>query len=293
MVSSIFYPPVDQPTLASGCYLTSIGAATHLPGQDYPTPNHPESFLFSLENGRRMPDWALILIVEGEGHWESLDARGPLLAGNLLFLPAQCWHRYSPLACTGWREQWLCLRGSHMRKLSLSGHLPTKPHLIFCDRFEVIRARMDRLLAEVSRAPDDHRLSWGARALSILLEACESTAEPREPKAEGRHPPVLRQALAYIERNSHRPITASDVAAICGCTRRTLERWFSASGETGVAAWITSVRIERAAHLLRASQLSIKEIAAETGFTSPGLLNTAFKRRFGRSPSRFRQECRG
>jgi AraC family transcriptional regulator len=52
--------------------------------------------------------------------------------------------------------------------------------------------------------------------------------------------------------------------------------------------YLTRHRLERAAHLLKQSSLSVTEICLETGFESLGSFSSLFRRRFGSSPREFR-----
>jgi AraC family transcriptional regulator len=54
-------------------------------------------------------------------------------------------------------------------------------------------------------------------------------------------------------------------------------------------AYLTRHRLERAAHLLKQSNLSVTEIGLETGFESLGSFSSLFSHRFGLSPRDFRR----
>ena len=53
-------------------------------------------------------------------------------------------------------------------------------------------------------------------------------------------------------------------------------------------AYVTNVRMERAAHLLLESDDKTYLIAEKTGYTDPNYFSYVFKRRFGISPSKYR-----
>ena len=57
-----------------------------------------------------------------------------------------------------------------------------------------------------------------------------------------------------------------------------------------IGAYITRVRIETAAKLLRYSENSIEQIAYKVGFETPSSLSKAFKNHFGISPSAHRNK---
>jgi transcriptional regulator GlxA family with amidase domain len=55
------------------------------------------------------------------------------------------------------------------------------------------------------------------------------------------------------------------------------------------AAYLTGLRVERAAELLQSTGATVASVAGETGFASEFSLNSAFKRRYGVSPGRWRR----
>ncbi|MGE9291176.1 MAG: helix-turn-helix domain-containing protein, partial [Puniceicoccales bacterium] len=58
---------------------------------------------------------------------------------------------------------------------------------------------------------------------------------------------------------------------------------------TTPALFVLEVRLEEAARRLRTSRLSVKEIAAATGFRSSNQLCKSFRRYFQMSPGSFRK----
>jgi AraC-like DNA-binding protein len=57
----------------------------------------------------------------------------------------------------------------------------------------------------------------------------------------------------------------------------------------GPNAMLTNIRLERAAQDLRYSRKSITDISLDCGFSQPQHLATAFRRKFGLTPTAFRQ----
>ena len=105
--------------------------------------------------------------------------------------------------------------------------------------------------------------------------------------AHGDHPAVAA-ALAYIEGRLPKPITVPDVAAAVGLSHNHLTRLFRTATGTTVVAHVRRRRLERAAHLLRESTLSIPAVAASVGIPDLQAFNKACRREFGRSPRALR-----
>jgi LacI family transcriptional regulator len=105
--------------------------------------------------------------------------------------------------------------------------------------------------------------------------------------------PAVAAALDYIREHKGNTLYVDDVARAAGVTRRVLELRFRAALGTGVNAEIVRQHFEQAEALLAEPTLSLSEIAYASGFESPSVFSTAFRRRHGVSPSVYRQRLTG
>jgi len=282
--SGFVYPPVTSQLLRSGCCLTGAGSLRQEPGEPYPGPGHPGEFDFSWERGRRLADFALVLISEGRGEWEA-ESRSVVEAGDALFLVPGGWHRYRPDPHRGWTEKWVCLRGFIPHSMVASGHLPKQNLYLSGAETPSLRARFDRLIARTLRTPGENPASWGSRALTLLLEVFESRrAVEAKPSAS-----EIELALRFILESAHRPITVSDVARAAGLDRRTLERRCRAAGLPTLGQCIMQERVKRAEMLLRETRMPLKEIAFICGFETPQRMIHNFRRLRGQPPGALRR----
>lgn len=101
--------------------------------------------------------------------------------------------------------------------------------------------------------------------------------------------PILRQALAYIKANLARPFGAGQIAEALGCSRTTLDRLFQAELGRSVGKEIVRQRIARAQELLKNENLSVAQIARETGFCNQAYLTNTFRATLGCSPRELRK----
>ena len=282
------YPPVDGRIMRCGIYLTSVGRLTYKPGESYPVSGHPERFDFEWSKGRSVGDHVLLMIDRGVGEFELADGvRHEVSAGDILYIVPGQWHRYRPLATSGWTERWICLNGAALHGLRAAGVLPTTATLTRDGLEDSVLQRFDRLLLDVVASPHHNQPSWGARAMALLLE-CFGDSEPVPPAATGSTAPGAAEALRFISENCHRPIRVEDVARHCGLERRTLVRRFAAAFPHGVAGAIIRNRIERAEMLLRSTTLPVKEVAYACGFGSPQRMIYDFRKHRGITPGGLR-----
>ena len=96
--------------------------------------------------------------------------------------------------------------------------------------------------------------------------------------------PVLGPALRLLEDDVARPWTLASLAAEVGVSRAALARRFSSVLGEPAMAYLTSLRLDLAADLLREPDLTIAAVARQVGYGSPFALSTAFKRHRGVSP---------
>lgn len=102
--------------------------------------------------------------------------------------------------------------------------------------------------------------------------------------------PVLNQAIRFIRDNIRNPIQVSDIANIVQLSRRTLERRFSRAIGHSPAREISNGRLALAKKLLRETRLSIADIAAKSGYSTPEYMIRVFQKDSGLSPVKYRAQ---
>ncbi|MEM7488569.1 MAG: AraC family transcriptional regulator [Pseudomonadota bacterium] len=99
----------------------------------------------------------------------------------------------------------------------------------------------------------------------------------------------LERARDYIDANLGGSIRLADIARAAATSPSTLSRTFKAA--TGMSVWahVLSRRLDRAAAMLRARDTPISQVAYACGFSSQAHLTTAFRARYGATPSNYRR----
>ncbi len=101
--------------------------------------------------------------------------------------------------------------------------------------------------------------------------------------------PLTTRAIGFIEKNLKNPSFSVDaVAAHLGLSRRSLERAFTKQLGITVLAATQRARIRKAKHLLRDSDLPIKLIAIECGFSNHRRFGIVFRALTTLTPTQFR-----
>lgn len=97
-------------------------------------------------------------------------------------------------------------------------------------------------------------------------------------------PVWLSDALVYIDRNLSRPVAVADVIALAGLSHTSVERTFRKVFGESVGKYILRTKMNEAKRLLAKGDLSGKQIAARTGFSSPQYFCRTYHAFFGHAP---------
>jgi AraC family transcriptional regulator len=99
----------------------------------------------------------------------------------------------------------------------------------------------------------------------------------------------LRAVFEYIEEHVNADLTLEQLAATAHLSAYHFTRQFKAATGLPPHRYVIARRIERAQHLLRASDdLPLSEIATRTGFADQSHFSNHFKRIVGLTPRQFR-----
>lgn len=119
---------------------------------------------------------------------------------------------------------------------------------------------------------------------ALTLSLVRPTIDRRERHVEAG----IRRARDRIEAQYAEPLRIDDLARTAGLSRFELLRKFAAQIGESPHRYLTAVRLDRAAELLRSTPRSVLEIALDCGFGDPSRFARAFAKRFGATPRAWR-----
>ncbi|MER7342788.1 helix-turn-helix domain-containing protein [Streptomyces sp. NPDC000075] len=99
-------------------------------------------------------------------------------------------------------------------------------------------------------------------------------------------------ARAWVLDRLHEPVRLSDLARQEAVSVRTFTRRFRQESGVSPGEWITAQRVERARWLLERTELSMEEVARETGFGTAQSLRKHVRAVLGVSPTAYRRTFR-
>jgi AraC family transcriptional regulator len=101
-------------------------------------------------------------------------------------------------------------------------------------------------------------------------------------------PRIVSEAISYIRTHLTDPITVADIAIHCQISHEHLTRTFVRSVGLPPKQVIIQLRLERACHMLRHSNLSIKTISEKIGFSENHYFSHVFTANYGLSATDYR-----
>jgi AraC-like DNA-binding protein len=153
----------------------------------------------------------------------------------------------------------------------------------------IVPALLDTLLLHILRTWLDQQPTpaWSSSSRAV------SSSTPGRATATGwaaaLNDAATTAALQAMHRDPARPWTVATLAAEAGLSRAPFARRFAALVGQPPLTYLTWWRMTTAARLLRESDAPLSAVAAEVGYTSEFAFATAFKRRHGTAPGRYRR----
>jgi LacI family transcriptional regulator len=132
------------------------------------------------------------------------------------------------------------------------------------------------------------RAASAARFLSV---APKEVIERESTRVFASEDPLVEKAMRYIHRFGTGRLTVGGILAAVPASRRSLETRFKKVTGRTLRAEIVRVRLARARALLRTTNLTVGDVAAECGFGSAQRFHEAFRQAEGASPGRFRRDA--
>ncbi len=131
--------------------------------------------------------------------------------------------------------------------------------------------------------PEGYVMRLSLLALEILLFIAQDiTLE--------RYPSTLYSVIDYMRRNLDKKITVSQLSKAAGISETQLFRLFKINLNESPLAYFNSMKLKRAAELLRHTLIPLKEIAFSLGYVEPAYFTNQFKKAMGMSPREYRKK---
>ncbi len=193
-----------------------------------------------------------------------------------------------------------CLRNSKLHFKAYYIHFSTDnselqtilnrlPHI---SEFRAEAPKMERLFKQVIQhfhyTEPLHKLYAESKLLELIFRLSTQNVTVDTKKS---YTPIVLQAIEYIERNFTEDIKLEDISEAVGLSPVYLHKLFYKTTGQTPHHLLLEKRLAMSKELLAGSDLSLVNVAAESGFSSQSYFNAVFKKHFGMTPLTFRQKA--
>lgn len=160
-----------------------------------------------------------------------------------------------------------------------------------------MRSTLDLLTEEITRKEPGYGPIIEGQAAKLVIDTARAVvdvaripADPLTGSAKDHAEVVAQQIARYLRDNRGRPLSLRDVAAQVHLSERHINRVFHRTMGVSIMEYLTSVRMDHAAHLLLERYAPTKEVAHAVGYPDVRYFTTVFRQRMGLTPAAFRRQ---
>lgn len=281
------YFPVGERERKWGLHVLTVGESQLPPRSPYPPAGHPKGYAFDWAHGRVLHQFQAVYISGGRGWFENAQGRRRRIeSGTLFLLFPGVWHRYMPDAETGWHEHWVGFDGAMPRQWAKCGFIQPQKPILTPNSERTMRETFGSLLDTArQQEPASQQLMAG---LTAYLLAQIYSAQQGGGKRDGAVASAIQEAIQTMNATTREPIAPAALARKMHVSYTWFRRSFVQHTGLSPHQYHLQLRLAQARHLLVATTLTIKQIAAETGFSDEQYFCRLFKKKNGLSPGFWR-----
>ena len=273
-----------------GLTVSTVGMDDVAIGEHYPTKGHADGYYFDMERGRRLNEYQMLYLVDGEGRFQSSHVEGKRIkAGDLFLLFPDEWHSYGPTERSKWKSYWIGFKGKNINDRVKANFLsPEKPIYHLGYSAGIIELYEAALRTAFEEPPYAQQILAGiVNHLIGMMYAQERSIELNKNQS---HVEMISKARLRIREELESELTIQHLAEDLGVSYSNFRKLFKQYTGLSPALYQQDLRLQRAKELLSTTKLSIKEIAYRLNFESPDYFSSKFRMKTGIKPSEFRDQ---
>jgi AraC-like DNA-binding protein len=239
--------------------------------------------------------WIVVRIAEGIGYWLQAGSARELKIGDGFVATDASRLALRASQLNPMKLEFFCVQPQFLNglitvteghKLELAGK-SLAARAIFFGAADPVGKKFSRLVL----LPDRENLTMRSALLQLWSQAVAGvlSAPPPEDAGHKLHE-RFRQFVAQMPDAELAARSLTELAAQLHCSERHFSRMFRAEFGVPLRKRQTELRLQRARQLLTDIDSKVITVAYESGYRNLGLFNAMFKKRFGLTPSEYRQQ---
>ena len=154
-----------------------------------------------------------------------------------------------------------------------------------------IQSHIMRMIETDKNREDGYELAMKIEILHTMLEIyrCVKDLKVEHRISTDEKTALLKAMVVYLQEHENMPVSLKDMADTFHISKGHLCRFFHDLTNMTVIEYLNYYRINRSVQKLKHTDLSISEIAQQTGFTNISYFNRTFRKYMHQSPGQFRK----
>jgi AraC-like DNA-binding protein len=221
--------------------------------------------------------------LQGEGVFEMKGEPRRVPAGFafISIVPEATCYYYPPKNKAPWSFSWINFYGEVSVKI-WSSIRDQYGSIISIPLRSIAAHSLTDLILRVEKRGFRDRFEASEASFSFIMKMHRQLAYPQQSEKP------VEIAMEYCREHRDKPIGVKELAAKTGLSREHFTRIFKQEKAISPAAFIRKEKLAVAYDLLQTTPLSLKEIAARSGFTSARHFSESFRRQYRKAPLRVR-----
>ncbi len=262
--------------LTRECYPTAMGYYPRASGHRMRRPAHDDNLL--------------IYCLDGVGRLRSGGARHLIRGGDLVLLPKGHAHSYASARTDPWTLYWVHFQGNAATAfIDYLGYQKNRP-VQRVGLAPTLGTNFHNLLAAGKTGYSDKAFITAANQLRHLITLFALEAQLQRGRQDAGL--QLEAVQAYMREHIHQPLGLDDLAAVARLSKYHFSNRYKQMTGCSPIKHFLHLKMEYACQRLDKSDLSIKAIAAELGYTDPLYFSRLFRGTLGMSPRKYRHSVR-
>ncbi|QPC83363.1 AraC family transcriptional regulator [Phototrophicus methaneseepsis] len=255
--------------------------------------SYPRARFHYCEREQGAQEHILIFCTDGSGWYEIDGQRGTVQQNEALLIRRNTPHVYAASDKSPWSINWLHFIGSSadlfVRQLSAD------EHTVAVD--DDTSTTLGKLFSDCCNALATgfvlQRMIYASQTLHHLLATLFFDNRAFAPMLQTSRFHNLDATLAYLEQNIDNPLTLADMAAHARLSPSHFSRLFKEQTGYSPMDYFIHLKMQTACKLLYLTDLTVREVSFELGYSDPYYFSRLFKKVMGMSPMQYRSQPRG
>ena len=267
---------MENNPLTGDLYIYSLGFFTHAAYHFIERPEGCDQFL-------------LIYCKDGKGSVQIQDKVYELSANQYIILPPNVYHKYAADKDDPWSIYWFHFKG---RKAQYIAEGKDSPHTIspsISSRIENRLELFEEIYETLRKGLSIEQINYANFCFGYFLSSLIYVEQYRDSIGKSEYTgTIINRSIYFMNENINKNLTIQEIASFVNYSPSYFYRKFMHEIGISPMAYFIKMKINKACHILKNTDLKINQIATLLGYTDPLYFSRVFTKTKGVSPSEYR-----